>query len=195
MNIPHLDHPERYTGLFIYAFGDHVSVGYTAEEVDLLTRSELHNSGSAYQIYRVTDSGAMELRGVDSIRIGAQEAMLFHFHHQADAVAALDDLVRLAQGDPLPTPVRAERATAESMTPPQVMALIYSIYSSDAVGRWLQQVGFDAGEKVSVGSDRLQEYRQAVAAPDKSVELSTGLDHRSRSSAEILANVHRPVQR
>ncbi len=195
MNIPRLDHPERYTGLFIYDFGDHVSVGYTAEEVDVLTRSKLHKSGSAYQIYRVTDGGAMELRGIDSLRIGAQEAMLFHFHNQADATAALDDLVRLAQGDPLPTPVHAERATAESMTPPHVMALIYSIYSSDAVGGWLQRVGFDAGQEVSVGSDRLQDYRQAGTTPDESVELSTRLDHRSRSPAEILAAVHRPVQR
>ena len=63
MNIPRVNQPERYAGLFIYDFGDHVSVGYTAEEIDVLTRSELHKSGSAYQIYRVTDGGAMELRG------------------------------------------------------------------------------------------------------------------------------------
>lgn len=195
MNIPRLDQPERYTGLFIYDFGDHVSVGYTAEEVDVLTRSELHKSGSAYQIYRVTDSGAMELRGIDSVRVGAQEAMLFQFHDPADAAAAFDDLVRLAQDDPLPTPVHAERAMAESMTPPHVIALIYSIYGADAVGRWLQRVGFDAGQEVSVGSDRLQDYRQAGATADESVELSTRLDHRSRSPAEILATVHRPVQR
>lgn len=195
MNIPRVDQPERYTGLFIYDFGDHVSVGYTAEEIDVLTRSELHKSGSAYQIYRVTDSGAMELRGIDSVRVGAQEAMLFQFHDPADAAAAFDDLVRLAHSDPLPTPVHAERAMAESMTPPQVIALIYSIYGADALGRWLQGVGFGAGEEVSVGADRLVDYRQAVAAPDESVELAAHFDYRSRSPAEILATVHRAVQR
>ena len=195
MNIPRVNQPERYAGLFIYDFGDHVSVGYTAEEIDVLTRSELHKSGSAYQIYRVTDGGAMELRGIESVRVGAQEAMLFQFRDLGDAAAAFDDLLRLAHSDPLPTPVHAERATADSMTPPHVIALIYSVYGADGVGRWLQRVGFGAGEEVSVGSDRLQDYRQAVATPDESVELSTRLDLRSRGPAEVLATVQRPVQR
>lgn len=40
MKLPPLQDPEKYTGLYIFDFGDHISVGYTADEVAIFLFSE-----------------------------------------------------------------------------------------------------------------------------------------------------------
>ena len=63
MKLPPLSHPERYVGLYVYDFKTHVSVGYTGVEIRYLRESAEFREGTAYEIYRVTEEGGLELRG------------------------------------------------------------------------------------------------------------------------------------
>ncbi len=40
MKLPELEKAEKYVGLYIFDFGDHAGVGFTAEEVAELLESE-----------------------------------------------------------------------------------------------------------------------------------------------------------
>ena len=42
MTIPSLEQPERYSGLYVFDFGQWTAVGYTADEVERLLESEAY---------------------------------------------------------------------------------------------------------------------------------------------------------
>ena len=56
MKLPELEKPEKYVGLYIFDFGDHVGVGFTAGEVAELLESEKYRDGKVYRI-PVNDDG------------------------------------------------------------------------------------------------------------------------------------------
>ena len=64
MKLPKLEKPDRYQGLYVFDFGDHAGVGFTAEEVAELLDSERYKEGKAYKIQRAFPDGRMELRAV-----------------------------------------------------------------------------------------------------------------------------------
>ena len=105
MVIPSIHDPQNYTGLYLYDFGTHVSVGYTANEIRTLRSSSKYHNGTAYEIYRVSDEGHVELRAVSDDRVGAMDALAFLRKEPADAKKDYDTLVQAAEIDPAPCAV------------------------------------------------------------------------------------------
>ena len=64
MKLPKLQDSEKYVGLYIFDFGDHTGVGFTAQEVAELLESEKYKDSKVYKIHRAYPDGKLELKGV-----------------------------------------------------------------------------------------------------------------------------------
>jgi len=78
MKLPKLDKPDRYKGLYIFDFGDHAAVGFTAEEVAELLESERYGEGKVYKIHRAYPDGRLELKGVPPETFQLESGMIFY---------------------------------------------------------------------------------------------------------------------
>src|SRR5688572_11040687 len=110
LKIPRLTHPERYTGLYIFDFGDHVSVGYTAAEISMLLETEQYRNGKVYRIHRALPDGTLELQGVMHATFVSEDLLIFHRPDERSAQADYDELRRLAADSPPPCRIRLERS-------------------------------------------------------------------------------------
>ena len=61
MELPKLQKPDKYIGLYIFDFGDHCAVGFTAPEIAELLESETYRHGKVYKIHRAYPNGTLEL--------------------------------------------------------------------------------------------------------------------------------------
>ena len=83
MKLPELEKPEKYAGLYIFDFGDHVGVGFTAREVAELLESEKYSHGKVYKIHRAFPDGKLELKGV-TVETFQLEAGMFFYSSEPD---------------------------------------------------------------------------------------------------------------
>ena len=195
MRIPPISNPERYVGLYVYDFETHVSVGYTALEIRYLRESETYRGGTAYQIYRVTETGGLELRGASDERLTAREAICFL---RADAAAArrdYDSLRQLAEQTPLPCAVTLQLAKNATYDPPNVTALLYPASATTAIANWLEHSNFAGGDRVVAGIDVHAEMANIDTARIDSCQLPSLIDYTDRPAEEVLRRVHQPLQR
>lgn len=195
MRLPVVEHPERYVGLYVFDFGTHVSIGYTAGEIELLRQAAAHREGTAYEIYRIDDSGRYELRGACDERLAAQEALCF-LH--ADLTAARSDYDRLtAHAAQRPVPCAAEVILARiaAFDPPGVAAVTYPAAAAACMSAWLRDVSISPGTQVVGGADAWYTLNGARAEWTASETLAGVLDYRDRCSEEVLASTDRSVQR
>lgn len=195
MRLPPIPHSERYVGLYVYDFGTHVSVGYTAQEVRVLRESEAHRDGTAYHIYRVSDTGGFELQGVLDERLTAQEAMCFL---RADGAAARRDyhaLREAADGDPVPCAVEMQLAKLYTFDPPHVTALLYPAAATIAMAGWLTRHAADVGDRVVGGINVHATVMSSDGVRIASCQVPALLDYRDRSAEDVLRTVQEPLQR
>ncbi len=52
MKLPKLEKPEKYVGLYIFDFGNHVGAGFTAREVAELLESYKYKDFKFYKIHK-----------------------------------------------------------------------------------------------------------------------------------------------
>ena len=78
MELPQLQKPQKYVGLYIFDFGDHCGVGFTAEEVAELFESEKYKNCKAYKIHRAYPDGRLELKGVRPEIFQLEAGMFFY---------------------------------------------------------------------------------------------------------------------
>ena len=194
MNLPPIPHPERYVGLYIYDFQTHVSVGFTAAEVRHLRESQDYRDGTAYEIYRVTENGGLELRGVLDQRLVAKEALCFLRHEAGEARKDYDALRRAADDTPLPCAVTAMLARVYSFDPPDTTALVYDASASHVVSGWLREIGFAGGDRVVGGIDVHAEL-MGDAVQITSCRLASLIDYEDRSWEDVRRSIDRPLQR
>ena len=187
--------PRQYVGLYVYDFKTHVSVGYTALEIRYLRESEAHGHGTAYQIYRVTEQGGLELRGVLDDRLAAREAMCFLRTLAEAARRDFDELCQLAHRTPAPCPAELQLARVPSFDPPNVSALLYPASAGHALAHWLNRAGFNGGDQVVGGIDVHARFMSAEAERIDSCDLPTAIDYTDRSPEEVLRTVRQPLQR
>ena len=195
MKLPSIPHPERYVGLFIYDFGAHVSVGYTAGEIRILRESRVHRHGTAYQIYRADERGGLELRGVLDERLTETEAMCFLRADRAAARRDYDALCAAAAVNPLSCAVEMQLATLEAFDPPHVTALTYPAAATAVLAGWLTQHSGDPGDRVL---GRMNAHATLLGAKGEriaSCRLPALLDYNDRPADDVLRAVHEPLQR
>jgi hypothetical protein len=143
MELPKLEKPEEYIGLYIFDFGDHVGVGFTAEEVAELLESEKYKEGKVYKIHRAYPDGKLELKGVTAETFQLEAGMFFYSSELETAKRDFKQLVNLAVKDA--PPCRAKVHLAKYSDGPLqsgkadklVVALIYPAEYDDQVSSWL----------------------------------------------------------
>ena len=195
MKFPPVPHPERYIGLYVYDFRTHVSVGYTAAEVRILRNSPEHADGTAYEIYRVNEREAFELRGTLDERLINWEALAFLRRDEAAARRDYDALLAAARRHPVPAAVDIIRANVDEFDPPHVTALTYRAAATTAISGWLSTIEFEGGDRVVGGLDV---YTQLIGAGGPRLDadrLPAAIDYCDRPATEVLATVDRPLQR
>lgn len=195
MKLPPLDRPQDYVGLFVYDFGDHISVGYTAEEINTLQSSPRHRGGAVYRVHRADEAGRLELQGMQAERLDRQEGLIFTFGDEPRARRDYATLHRGAQADPLPCPTKLLLARLEATGPAFAVALTYPAYASGPVSTWLSRLGFEGGDSATGGAAALARFRTAGTATLDSCDLPTQERFVTRPAAEVLATVDRSVQR
>lgn len=194
MKLPPLHDPQKYAGLYIFNFGDHVSVGYTAEEIAILLDSGRFPDGQAYRIYRAAADGTMELEQVSRAALRREDGLLFYRHLVREARRDFNHLIRLAEHAPPPCRLAAELAKIRSAGPGYLTAVIYPAEGSQQVSEWLNRIKFEGGDFVRGGAAELACYRNASPVVVDQRRWA-GTQGPSRSAEEVLATTDLAVQR
>jgi hypothetical protein len=192
--LPALSDPVKYTGLYIFDFGDHVSVGYTAEEIAYLLADEKYADGEVYKIYRAHADGTLELRSVDPHSWGQTTGMIFWFADRQASFDALDELKSLSTDNP--PPGEFEALVVHTVGQDFVYALVmrYSQELDDVLASWLLKIDYQAGQQVEAGRKKVQSI---LANSTELLREQFGADgfRQSRSMDDVLNSVEKPIQR
>jgi hypothetical protein len=96
MKLPKLQNSKKYVGLYIFDFGDHTGVGFTAEEIAELLESEKYKHGKVYKIHKAYPDGKLELKGVPAETFQLEAGMFFYSADLKTAKHDFKQLVNLA---------------------------------------------------------------------------------------------------
>jgi len=193
MDLPKLQKPDKYVGLYIFDFGDHAGVGFTAQEVAELLESEKYSRGKVYKIHRAYPDGRLELRGVLAGAFQLEAGMFFYSHGrgcaQRDYKALVDLAVRIAP------PCRAKVHLAKYAEDKFAVALIYPAEYDDEVSNWLTEGGYETAGTAEGGTGAVQRYYDSGADIIQRHQLFAQSDPVSRTGQELLASLRLAVQR
>lgn len=193
MKLPILQKPDKYVGLYIFDFGDHTGVGFTAQEVAELLESEKYKDGKVYKIHKAWPDGRLELKGVPA-RIFQLEAGMFFYTDTFDSAnKQFKQLVNLAvRSSP---PCRAKVHLAEYSDDEYVVTLIYPAEFDDEVSSWLLQGGYKTTGAAEGGIEAVRRYYDHRPQIIDRHQLFAKSAFTSRTGRELLAGVKLAVQR
>lgn len=193
MKLPQLEKPDRYTGLYVFDFGDHAGVGFTAEEVAELLESERYQEGKVYKIHRAYPDGRVELKGVPAERFQLESGMIFYATTLETAQSDFKRLVEAAvEGAP---PCRAKVHLVRYEAGRLAVALIYPAEYEDEVSAWLSARAYRTAGPAEGGTGAIERYyRDAPEILDRH-QLFGFCTHVSRTGDELLVSLRKAVQR
>jgi hypothetical protein len=193
MKLPRLPEPDRYEGLYVFDFGDHAGVGFTAEEVAELLDSERYKEGKAYKIQRAFPDGRMELRAVPATRFQLEAGMFFHAADEATARGDFQRLVNLAvRSTP---PCRAMVQLARYAVDKFVVAIIYPAELDTEVSDWLLEGDYRTAGPAEGGIGAVEHYYADQPQILETHQLFGASETISRTGQELLEAVALAVQR
>lgn len=193
MRLPKLEKPDKYVGLYIFDFGDHVGVGFTADEVAELLESEKYGDGKVYKIHRAYPDGKLELKGVPAERFQLEAGMFFYAPDLETARQDFDRLFNLAvRSSP---PCRAKLHLAKYRDDKFVVALIYPAEYDDEVSAWLLDGQYMTSGAAEGGAGAVQRYYDSGAEILDRQQLFGRSQWLSRTGDELLASLKVAVQR
>jgi hypothetical protein len=193
MKLPKLEKPDRYQGLYVFDFGDHAGVGYTAEEVAELLDSERYREGKVYKIHRAYPDGRLELRAVPAARFQLEAGMFFYAPNEE---AARDDFKRLvAWAVRTAPPCRAKVHLARYAEDKYVVGMIYPAEYDDDVSAWLLEGGYRTAGAAEGGVGAVERYYRDGPEILETQQFFGAGEAISRTGEELLAAVPRAVQR
>jgi hypothetical protein len=193
MKLPKLQKPDKYVGLYIFDFGDHAGVGFTAEEVAELLDSEKYKDGKVYKIHRAYPDGRLELKGVRAETFQLEAGMFFY---SADFETARGDFKRLTDlAVRTAPPCRAKVYLAKYSNDKFVVALIYPAEFDDGVSSWLLDGSYRTAGEVIGGTGAVQRYYNDKPEILDRHQLFGKSEIISRTGEELLASVKLAVQR
>ena len=195
MELPTLEHPDRYTGLYVVDFGETVAVGYLAEEVAMLLESEAHRDAKVYRIHNAFPDGTMELKGVPRERFLLETGLFFYRRDLPGARREYAELRRLAGERPLPCRARLFLGRLpETSRLAFVVGLAYPAEYDEDVSRWMLDNDVTVGERADGGVGRLKVIERDAQVIE-STQLHAAPARRARSREEVFASVGEPIQR
>ncbi len=193
MKLPELQNSEKYVGLYIFDFGEHAGVGFTAQEVAELFESEKYRDCKAYKIHRAYPDGKLELKGVRAEIFQLEAGMFFYSVNLETAGADFKGLVNLAvKAAP---PCRAKVHLAEYRNDKFAVALIYPAEYDDEISAWLSDVGYKTAGAAEGGIEAVQRYYNYKPQILDRHQLFGKSGQISRTGEELLACLKLAVQR
>jgi hypothetical protein len=193
MKLPELEKPEKYVGLFIFDFGDHAGVGFTAEEVAELLESEKYKDGKVYKIHKAYPDGKLELKGVRAETFQLETGMFFYSSQLETARRNFRTLVNLAVNSALPC--RAKVHLAKYGSDKFVVAIIYPAEYDDEVSSWLLDGRYKTTGAAEAGIEAVQRYYDHKPQVLERYQLFGKSEITSRTGQELLAGIKLAVQR
>ena len=193
MKLPELQKPEKYVGLYIFDFGDHAGVGFTAEEVAELLESEKYNNGKVYKIHRAYPDGRLELKGVPAQTFQLEAGMFFYSGALETARGDFKKLAGLAV-ETAP-PCRAKVHLAKYNDDKFAVALIYPAEYDDEVSSWLLDGQYKTSGAAEGGIEAAQRYYDCKLEILDRHQLFGKSESISRTGQELLASLKLAVQR
>ena len=193
MELPKLEKPDSYVGLYIFDFGDHTGVGFTAQEVAELLESEKYRHGKVYKIHKAYPDGRLEIKGVPAEMFELEAGMFFYSSDEETARRNFKQLVDLAvrAAPPCRAKVHLARYGDESF----VVALIYPAEHDDEVSSWLSTGGYKTTGAAEGGVATVQRYYDRQAEVLEQHQFFGQSESVSRTGEELLASIKLAVQR
>ena len=193
MKLPELEKPEKYVGLYIFDFGDHTGVGFTAEEVAELLESEKYKDGKVYKIHKAYPDGRLELKGVPSETFQLEAGMFFYSSDLETARRDFKGLVNLAvKSSP---PCRAKVHLAKYVDDKLVVALIYPAEYDGEFSSWLLDGQYRTVGAAEGGVGAVQRYYDRQPEILDRHQLFGQSEAISRTGSELLSSLKLAVQR
>jgi len=193
MQLPELQKPEKYIGLYIFDFGDHVGVGFTAEEVAELLESEKCRNGKVYKIHKAYPDGRLELKGVPNEIFQLEAGMFFFSSELETARQDFKGLVNLAvKSSP---PCRAKVHLAKYSDDKFVVALIYPAEYDGEFSTWLLDGEYRTNGAAEGGIVAVQRYYDQKPEILERHQLFGQAEIISRTGSELLSSLKLAVQR
>ncbi len=193
MKLPKLENPDRYEGLYVFDFGDHVGVGFTAEEVAELLDSERYKDSKVYKIQRALPDGRIELRAVPADRFWLETGMFFYAQDEATARYDFKRLVDLAvRSTP---PCRAKVQLARYAEDKFAVALVYPAERDEEVSAWLLEGDYRTAGPAEGGVGAVERYYRDRPRILETQQLFGAGETVSRTGQELLESVALAVQR
>ena len=193
MKLPKLQSSERYIGLYVFDFGDHCGVGFTAQEVAELLDSEKYKDCKVYKIHKAYPDGRLELKGVQPQTFQLEAGMFFYSQDEQTASRDFKELTNLAVR--IAPPCRAKVHLAKYADDKFITAIIYPAEYDDEISRWLSDGDYKTAGAAQGGIGAVQRYYDAKPEILDRHQLFEKSDIISRTSEELLANLKLAVQR
>jgi len=193
MELPKLEKPDKYVGLYIFDFGDHAGVGFTAQEIAELLESEKYSHGKVYKVHRAYPDGKLELKGVLAETFQLEAGMFFYSHDRTSAERDYKSLVHLAVR--VAPPCRAKIHLAKYADDKFAVAFIYPAEYDDEVSSWLAESDYKTAGAAEGGTGAVQRYYDSAAEIIERHQLFGQSDLASRTGEELLASLKLAVQR
>lgn len=193
MELPKLEKPDKYIGLYIFDFGDHSGVGFTAQEVAELLESEKYKQGKVYKIHRAHPDGRLELKGVPSELFELEAGMFFYSHDMASAERDYKTLVDLAVR--ISPPCRGKVHLAQYAEGKFATAFIYPAEYDDEVSSWLTEGDYRTPGAAEGGTAAVQRYYDSEVEILERHQLFAQSDLLSKTGEELLTSLKLAVQR
>ncbi|MHC4587277.1 MAG: hypothetical protein ACYS3N_22345, partial [Planctomycetota bacterium] len=191
--LPKLQNSEKYIGLYIFDFGDHTAVGFTAEEVAELLESEKYKHSKVYKIHRAYPDGTLELKGVPAQTFQLEAGVFFYSNSLESSRGDFKKLVDLGVGTA--PPCRAKVHLSKYSNDKYVVALIYPAEYDDELSSWLLDGQYKTSGAVEGGIGAVQRYFDYEPEILDRHQLFAKSELISRTGQELLAGLKLAVQR
>lgn len=193
MELPKLQKPEKYTGLYVFDFGESTGVGFTAQEVAELLESKKYKNCKVYKIHKAYPDGRLELKGIRSEIFQLEAGMFFYSTNLQTAKHDFKGLVGLAVSTA--PPCRAKVHLAKYSSDKFVAALIYPAEYDDEISSWLLDGQYKTAGAAEGGIEAVQRYYDHKPQILDRHQLFGKSAIESRTGEELLAGLKSAVQR
>lgn len=193
MKLPELENPKKYVGLYVFDFGEHCGVGFTAEEAAELFESEKYKHCKAYKIHKAYPDGKLELKGMRADIFQLEAGMFFYADDIDTARGDFKRLVSLAVKT-VP-PCRAKVHLAKYNDSKFVTALIYPAEYDDEISIWLSEGDYITTGAAEGGFEAVQRYYAHKPEVLDRHQLFGQSVYESRTGEELLSGIKKAVQR
>jgi hypothetical protein len=201
MKLPKLQKPDKYVGLYIFDFGDHVGVGFTGQEVAELLESEKYKHGKVYKIHRAYPDGKLELKGVRAEIFQLEAGMFFYSSDLETARRDFKQLINLAVKTvpPCRAKLHLARLTSGGLAKYSdrkfVVTLIYPAEYDDEISSWLLDGRYKTTGAAEGGIEAVQRYYDANIEILDRHQLFGKSEFENRTGEELFASLKLAVQR